>query len=82
MKKSLVDILEETGDIPRHEFKVGAIVEVFEDVMTQHKHEGVAKIEKIYKVTDDVVDCGVRFYIKDSNKLEEEVVRRQVRRTL
>jgi len=78
MKKSIIDIWEKTGDIPKFKWKVGATVEVFEDIMTQHKHEGVAKIVKIHKKGAEIIDCDVRFY-KDI-KLEDEVVRRQIKR--
>lgn len=60
---------------------VGANVEVFEDVMTQHIHEGVAKIVKINKFKGKVIDCNVRFFknIWESSELEDEVVRRQIK---
>ena len=62
-------------------WKVGAVVEVFEDVMTQHKHEGVAKIVKIHKKDAEVVDCDVRFYKEYCfiKELEDEVFRRQIK---
>lgn len=81
-KASVLETWEKTGDIPKHEFKVGALVEVFEDPMTQHIHEGVAKIVKIHKKTKQMVDCDVRFYIDihSGSELEDDAVRRQIKR--
>ena len=72
-KKSVLDTFEKTGDIPKWKPVVGACVEVFEDVMTQHKHEGVAKIVKIYSKKNGILDCDVRF------KGESNIVRRQIK---
>lgn len=66
----------------KHTFKVGDSVEVFEDVMDQHIHEGVGKITKIHKQDKETVDCDVRFYVDvwASKKMEDDVVRRQIKR--
>lgn len=81
-KASVIETWEKTGDIPKHKFKVGTVVEVFEDPMTQHIHEGVAKIVKIHEITDEIVDCDVRFYcdIHTSRKMEDDAVRRLIKR--
>lgn len=80
MKTNIIDIWEKTGDMPKWKPVVGAIVEVFEDVMTQHKHEGCAKIVKIHSKKNGILDCDVRFYknIFSSTELED-VVRRQIK---
>ena len=61
--------------------KVGASCEVFEDPMTEHIHEGCAKIVKIHSEKDGMLDCDFRFYkdVHTSSKLEDDVVRRQVK---
>ena len=63
--KNILDTYEKTGKIPKWKPVVGAMVEVFEDPITQHKHEGVAKIVKIHsKTSDGILDCDVRFIME------------------
>ena len=64
-----------------YKFKVGDTVEVFEDVLTQHKHEGVGKIVKIHKQDKEVADVDVRFYVDvfSGKKMEDDIVRRQIK---
>ena len=73
MKKSVIEIFEKTGDIPKWKPVIGASVDVFSDPITQHIHEGVAKIVKIHVKKDGILDCDVKF------KNEDEVVRRQIK---
>jgi len=73
MKKNILDVFEKTGDIPAWKPIVGACVEVFEDVLTQHKHEGIAKVIKIHSKRDGILDCDVQF------KGEKDIVRRQIK---
>jgi len=82
--KSSLEIFEETGDVPKWKPVVGAAVEVFEDPLTQHRDEGLAKIVKIHrhdKFSDyGLLDCDVRFYMDSSDsKLEDIAVRRQIK---
>lgn len=64
-----------------YKFEVGDNVEVFEDVLTQKIHEGVAKIVRIHKQNKKVVDCDVKFYIDvfKNSKMEDDAVRRQIK---
>lgn len=71
--KNILDTFEKTGDIPKWKPVVGACVEVFEDPLTQHVHEGVAKIVKIHSKKSGILDCDVRF------TGENQVVRRQIK---
>ena len=73
MKKNILATWEKTGDIPKWKPVIGASVEVFEDVMTQHKHEGVAKVVKIHNKKNGILDCDVKF------KGESDIVRRQIK---
>ena len=73
MKKNILDIFEKTGDIPKWKPVVGAMVEVFEDPLTERIHEGVAKVVKIYSKKDGILDCDVLF------KGDTEVFRRQIK---
>lgn len=64
-------------------FKVNDAVQIYEDVLTQHKFEGVGRIVKIHKHDKKTVDCDVRFYVNpwgNTADLEKEVVRRQIKR--
>lgn len=74
--KSIFDIWEKTGDIPKWKPVKGACVEVFEDPLTEHRHEGIAKIVKIHSYKNGILDCDVRFNGKS------EVVRRTVKTIL
>ena len=73
MKQSVIETWEKTGDIPKWKPVVGAMVEVFEDPMTEHKHEGVAKVVNIHSKDNGVLDCDVQF------KGEMDIVRRKVK---
>jgi len=66
--------------------EVGMPVEIYEDPMTEHVHEGVGQIVKIHNKTSidkkyNMMDCDVRFYndFGVDNKLGTEVYRRQIK---
>jgi hypothetical protein len=73
----------EKKEMKKYEFKVGGAVSVYEDVMTQHVFEGVAKIVKIHKLSKNVVDCDVRFYrdmLGSTSEMKKEICRRKIKR--
>jgi hypothetical protein len=53
--------------------EVGYPVEVFADPLTEHVHEGVAKIVTIHGKKSGILDCDVRF------NGENQVVRRKIK---
>jgi hypothetical protein len=68
-----------------YKFKIGDIVEVFEDVKTEKIIEGCAKIVKIHKqdIGDGIIDCDVKFFVENKvNVLEDDAVRRQIKRQI
>ena len=42
-------------------YEVGDLVQVFEDVYSQKRVEGVGKIVKIHKQDDEILECDVQF---------------------
>ena len=42
-------------------YEVGDLVQVFEDVYTQKRVEGIGKIIRIHGQDDEILDCDVQF---------------------
>jgi hypothetical protein len=64
-------------------FEIGDTVEIYSDVMSQQKSEGMAKIVGIHSQEDEIADCNIRFYrdpFDSRSKLEKEIHRRQIKR--